>query len=284
MKTDERFYAFIITRTSRSRIRHIPVRQRWIQASACVVAIVLGAALYGIYGLTQQAARLRVEQENDRLRRENETQRRQLDQLKDRVDAIEDASRRLSEINGVEHEAEGSEGTDAHGAGGPFEAVDADAARKIEERAAHLEQDFRAIEAALRERERIPAAWPVGGELTDGFGVRRDPFGENSSEFHNGQDIAAPRGTAVAATACGLVTFAGTQNGYGQVVIVDHGNGLTTRYAHLSKIEASVNQEVGRGERIGQVGSTGRSTGPHLHYEVRVGETAVNPRAYLPAR
>jgi murein DD-endopeptidase MepM/ murein hydrolase activator NlpD len=120
--------------------------------------------------------------------------------------------------------------------------------------------------------------------VTDTFGGRRDPFGGGGSEFHSGQDIRAPRGTPVYASANGVVTLAGTQNGYGNVVVIDHGHGLTTRYAHLSEIDATLGQELRRGELVGLVGSTGRSTGPHLHYEVRINDVAVNPGHYLPQR
>jgi murein DD-endopeptidase MepM/ murein hydrolase activator NlpD len=84
------------------------------------------------------------------------------------------------------------------------------------------------------------------------------------------------------AAAQGTVIFAGWQNGYGQIVIIDHGNGLTTRYGHLSGIDVEVGRQIARGEQIGRVGSTGRSTGPHLHYEVRINDEPVNPRQYLP--
>jgi murein DD-endopeptidase MepM/ murein hydrolase activator NlpD len=129
-----------------------------------------------------------------------------------------------------------------------------------------------------------PSLWPVQGRLTDGFGNRRNPFHRKSSEFHPGQDIAAPKGTPVSVTADGTVVFAGSKNGYGQIVIVDHGNNITTRYGHLSLIEAALGSVIKRGEEIGLVGSTGRSTGSHLHYEVRVGvdQVPVNPLAYLP--
>ena len=86
------------------------------------------------------------------------------------------------------------------------------------------------------------------------------------------------------AAANGSVTFAGWKNGYGQLVEIDHGHGLTTRYGHLSKIETTIGQEIARGEPLGRVGSTGRSTGPHLHYEVRINDTPVNPLAYLPTQ
>jgi murein DD-endopeptidase MepM/ murein hydrolase activator NlpD len=225
---------------------------------------------------------LRIQEENDRLRRENERQRQQLKKLENRVDAIEDASRRLSEISGVQ--TEGEEGTDPHGAGGPSFELDAASIAFVEARATRLEEDLKAFEAVMRERARIPSIWPVEGETTDSFGVRGNPFGGGSTEFHPGQDISAPRGTPVVAPADGTVTQAGWQNGYGNMVILDHGNGLTTRYAHLSKIEVAASQELKKGDLLGQVGSTGRSTGPHLHYEVRIGEAPVSPRRYLPER
>jgi murein DD-endopeptidase MepM/ murein hydrolase activator NlpD len=126
-----------------------------------------------------------------------------------------------------------------------------------------------------------PSVWPLQGRLTDGFGVRRSPFRSRSSEFHPGQDIAAPKGTPVSVTADGTVIFAGCKKGYGEVVIVDHGNNISTRYGHLSLIQTTVGRTIRRGDQIGLVGSTGRSTGSHLHYEVRVGQQPVNPMSYL---
>jgi murein DD-endopeptidase MepM/ murein hydrolase activator NlpD len=257
-----------------------------VKFSALAAAVLFCAAAYGVYGLTQQAAHMRIEAENNRLREENERQRRQLQNLENRVDAIEDKSRKLSEMSGSQQgDGQQEEGTSVHGAGGPGLSLDADSVASIEARAARLEEHLRTYEAALTERARIvPSIWPVEGESTDSFGVRGNPFGGGSSEFHPGQDIAAPRGTPVVATADGVVVKADWQNGYGQTVVIDHGNGLTTRYGHLSKIEVEVGQEIKRGEELGQVGSTGRSTGPHLHYEVRIGDVAVSPLHYLPER
>jgi murein DD-endopeptidase MepM/ murein hydrolase activator NlpD len=285
MNRDERFYAFIVSKTHRSRsyVRRFSIHKRWVKASALVVTLLFCAAAYGVYGLTREATHLRIEAENDRLRLENERQRQQLQHLENRVDAIEDASRRLSEKAGVPaEEQQKEEGTSPHGAGGP--ALDAASAEALETRASRLEADLMMYEAALKERERVPSTWPVEGELTDSFGYRGNPFGGGGSEFHPGQDIAAPRGTPVFAPADGCVVEAGWKNGYGQTVVVDHGNNLVTRYGHLSKIEVAVGQELKRGDELGQVGSTGRSTGPHLHYEVRVGDLPVSPLYYLPAR
>ncbi|HST51328.1 MAG TPA: peptidoglycan DD-metalloendopeptidase family protein [Pyrinomonadaceae bacterium] len=281
MNTDERLYAFIVSRTTRSRsyVRRFSIHKRWVKASAFAAAALFCAAAYGIYGMTQQVAHLRIEEENNRLRLENERQREKLQNLENRVDAIETDARRLSEQSGVSHD----EGAGAHGAGGPALKLDDAAIAAIEERAERLESDLQVCAAVLRERERIPSIWPVEGGLSDGFGVRSNPFGGGSSEFHPGQDITAPSGTPVVAPADGTVAQAGWQNGYGQTVVIDHGNGLTTRYGHLSKIEVAVGQEIKRGEELGQVGSTGRSTGPHLHYEIKIGDVTVNPLDYLPA-
>lgn len=284
MNRDERFYAFIVSKTSRSYVRRFSVHKRWVKASALVVTLLFCAAAYGVYGLTREAVHLRIEEENNRLRMENERQRQKLQKLENRVEAIETDARRLSEMSGVAPEQDEEEGTSPHGAGGPALGLDRAAVERLETRAARLETDLRLYEAALRERARVPSIWPVEGESTDSFGVRGNPFGGGGAEFHAGQDIAAPRGTPVFAPAEGRVVQAGWQNGYGQLVVVDHGNGLTTRYGHLSKIEVTAGQELKRGDRLGQVGSTGRSTGPHLHYEVRVGELPVSPRHYLPAR
>jgi murein DD-endopeptidase MepM/ murein hydrolase activator NlpD len=289
MTRDDRLYAFIVARTSRSRsqIRRISIHKRWLKAATALSCLIMCAALYGLYGMFRDAQHLKIEQENARLRVLNEEQRRQLEKLENRVDAIEDTSRRIAEISGTTHEGEGDakhEANGGRGAGGPRFEMDAASIAAVETRAVQLEQELRAYESALRERARIPSIWPVaGGETTDSFGGRRDPFGGASSEFHSGQDISAERGTPVYAAGIATVKFAGTQGGYGQIVILDHGDGITTRYGHLSKIEVAAGQQMARGELIGRVGSTGRSTGPHLHYEVRINEEPVNPRRYLPA-
>jgi murein DD-endopeptidase MepM/ murein hydrolase activator NlpD len=125
-----------------------------------------------------------------------------------------------------------------------------------------------------------PSLWPVRGRLTGGFGNRLDPFNGEGS-FHAGVDISAPFGNPVRAAATGFVVWANRRSGSGRLVVVDHGAGLTTWYAHLSQLQAYRGQAVERGDVIGYVGSSGRSTGPHLHYEVRLWEAPVNPRRFL---
>ena len=125
-----------------------------------------------------------------------------------------------------------------------------------------------------------PSLWPVEGTVTSSFGEREDPF-NGEGAFHAGVDISAPSGTVVRATGDGLVDSAGMRNGYGRQVEIDHGHGVRTSYAHLSGMIVMTGQHVVAGQIIGYVGRTGRSTGPNLHYEVRINNVPVNPHKYL---
>ena len=128
----------------------------------------------------------------------------------------------------------------------------------------------------------IPSIWPVVGTLRSGVGTRKNPFGGSSYEFHKGQDISAPMGTPIIASADGVIVIARRLRGYGNGIYIDHGNGIETRYGHLSRIDVIEGQPVRKGQHLGLVGSTGRSTGPHLHYEVRVNGQPTSPILYLP--
>jgi murein DD-endopeptidase MepM/ murein hydrolase activator NlpD len=127
-----------------------------------------------------------------------------------------------------------------------------------------------------------PSLWPVQGIVTSSFGARLDPF-NGEGAFHTGIDIATSVGDAIRAPADGMVLKAGRGTGYGREIIVDHGHGIETLYAHLSGFAVTAGQEVRRGDILGYVGSSGHSTGPHLHYEVRIRDTPVNPYKYLHA-
>ena len=127
---------------------------------------------------------------------------------------------------------------------------------------------------------RLPTLWPVEGPITGSFGDRMDPFTEEGA-FHAGVDISSTYGVPVKATADGVVTFADRYAGYGMMLDIQHGRGVVTRYAHLSGFAVSEGQAVTSGEIIGYVGRSGRSTGAHLHYEVRVNGGPVNPMKYM---
>lgn len=128
----------------------------------------------------------------------------------------------------------------------------------------------------------IPTLWPVLGSITSPFGGRQDPIlGNGEGEFHKGVDISAPYGTPIHATADGVVEMAGMGNGYGREVVINHGGGVATTYAHMSGFHVSAGEQVVRGQIIGYVGTSGRSTGAHVHYEVRLRNVPVNPHKYL---
>jgi murein DD-endopeptidase MepM/ murein hydrolase activator NlpD len=147
-----------------------------------------------------------------------------------------------------------------------------------------LEGHLNIVRRNVEKREALmnatPSIWPIHGWLSAGFGIRPDPF-TGERDFHPGLDISADKGTPIYATADGTVQLAAPSGDYGNLVIVNHGYGLTTRYGHLSKYAVWVGKEVKRGEILGYVGSTGRATGPHLHYEILANGKLMNPLQLL---
>lgn len=150
-----------------------------------------------------------------------------------------------------------------------------------------LEGHLSTVRKDVEKRESLmnatPSIWPVHGWLSAGYGMRADPF-TGERDFHPGLDISADKGTPIMATAAGTVELAAPSGDYGNLVIVDHGFGLVTRYGHLSKFEVWRGREVKRGDVLGYVGSTGRATGPHLHYEVLANGKLINPMQLLTGR
>lgn len=143
---------------------------------------------------------------------------------------------------------------------------------------------LRALERFLGRATRVlaalPSRWPVRGQVNSGYGSRTSPWSAKS-EFHSGLDIGAPVGTPVKSPAPGTVVFAGVNAEYGQTLIIEHGNETKSLYGHLSRLNVAVNQHVQRGDVVALTGNTGRSSGPHLHYEVQVKGQSVNPTRYL---
>jgi len=153
----------------------------------------------------------------------------------------------------------------------------------FEDLAQDLKQSLDTLDSLKQQTKILPVGNPVpGASVSSSFGNRVDPFNRQSA-FHAGIDFRAKTGTPVLATGSGKVIKAGRQGGYGLMVEIDHGHGLTTRYAHLSRILVKPGSKVKKGQKIGKVGSTGRSTGPHLHYEVRRSAKASNPAIFLKA-
>jgi len=278
------FYTLIIAPATSSRFYKIVVSHKHLYGALLIGLIALGILSTAGVWVVRRAVVLvryaRVERENEVLKREYLTQ---LNALHSRLASLE------AEANRVRQTARemGIEVQDAdldpvasganRGKGGPHDL------HSFAEEIARVEATLKALRAHL-ERERVrlrrtPRGWPVEGPLNARFGVRRNPFGEGY-EFHAGVDLDARPGEPVRATADGTVVFAAYRGEYGNLVILDHGNGLTTFYGHLSRITVRVGQTVTRGQIVGRAGSTGRSTGPHVHYEVRVNDRPVNPQRF----
>ena len=154
--------------------------------------------------------------------------------------------------------------------------------KSIRERMEHIGATLERVER-FDQKSRLastPSVWPARGWVTSDFGQRLDPY-TAERVMHEGLDIAAPHGKEVVAPSDGVIIFAGLEGGYGNVLVIDHGYGVKTRYGHLSKLEVKTGDHVKRGQVVGAVGNTGRSTGPHLHYEVRVNGIPENPRKFI---
>ncbi len=154
----------------------------------------------------------------------------------------------------------------------------------LEGEAARQERSLRDLQEYFDDQRSLlvstPSIWPTRGWVTSDFGTRIDPY-TAERKMHQGLDIATPIGQPIYAPSDGTVVFSGVEGGYGKVLVIDHGYGVKTRYAHLSDIFVHAGARVGRGDKVAAVGNTGRSTGPHLHYEVRVNGIPENPRKFI---
>ncbi len=296
----KRTFTLMIVPDSGEGIRSIRFglsRLRWgIMAGIAVpITLLAGAFVPGFPGIGDpQAAR-----QNALLRERIRVLDGDLDRLQRRVaeiSALESRARLLAGLSPIDPEVR------QMGVGGPEFAThdglaqaNPEAAKEVNKVARSGEELLRQaqyqrysfleiVESLQKQREswaKVPSIAPVSsGKLSSCFGERLDPFTEQHS-FHRGVDLSAERGTAIFATADGLVEFAGRDGGYGLTVCIDHGNGLETRYAHVLDVMVRRGQRVRRGDEIARVGSSGRSTGSHVHYEVRLNGKAVNPQAYI---
>jgi murein DD-endopeptidase MepM/ murein hydrolase activator NlpD len=279
MSNDNRVYTFLISPSRTSKVRQLSIHRNLLRAVAGFVIISVALVIYGAVRLGQHEALnlkyLSVKSENETLKQTNDAYQNSYARLKGQISYVQDMSKELTRKARMEHSPEIDE---LVGIGGPETVVALDKA------ADHLEREVRHINDRLRSDilrlASIPRGLPVNGYVTDGFGMRRNPFNGEGREVHEGLDIAVDFGTPVTATADGLVIYAAPHAGYGNLVIVYHSNGITSRYGHLSRISVEAGQRVKRSDQIGNAGSTGRSTGPHVHYEIRENDQSVDPLRY----
>jgi murein DD-endopeptidase MepM/ murein hydrolase activator NlpD len=260
-----------------------------IATSCLAVAVMLSivAVMYTGSAVKRRGEVSRLEQENHELAQVNDELERTLSEVQGRLDDFEERTSRLALVAGMQDGplvgSNGGTNGAPVGSGGPYDRV-AESPDVLRLQGRWIDQQLDLVENQLLSQGEMlastPTIAPVSGLFTDGFGRRRDPF-TGRQATHTGLDISARRGTPVLAPGHGVVVFAGRNGGLGKTVKVSHGFGYTTVYGHLDKVEVEPGQEVERGDELGLLGSTGRSTGPHLHYEVHVDGRAVNPLYYI---
>jgi murein DD-endopeptidase MepM/ murein hydrolase activator NlpD len=275
------YFIVVLAHSLHGRLQRIHIPHRIVYGAGVAVAVMF-LALFGVAGsyarmLWKVSNYNSLQHEADLLRARYETLQKKVRQTNEQLASLQLLADEVSSAYGVHQQLTGS----------PDLVEEAPLVPTI--RQSFAEYDFlRATSFARRQRSIfargdvnvVPSIWPITGRLMDGFGHRSDPF-SGEGAMHTGIDISAPQGTPVKAAADGVVIHASWNAGYGRCVVIDHGNGYQTLYGHLSRIEVMDGQEIRRGEVVGQVGSTGRSTGPHLHYEVRIRSTPVNPYRFL---
>jgi murein DD-endopeptidase MepM/ murein hydrolase activator NlpD len=287
---DKRYSTIIFVPHARAKFRKLKVSHRLLFS---IVSIITSSLCLSTFfsvqyftSLSQTHELTKLSRENRELQTANEQFSKSVESLRTQLRTVEDRTRKLAIIAGISTLDETSQG----GVGGlrPLDLGEnpyRDDLDKMAFRSHRLDKDLSVLEKKFVAQAQLlastPSIAPVRGILTDGFGGRSDPFtGEEGT--HNAIDISSAVGQAVRAPADGIVVKAEWANGYGNVIYIAHPySGYSTRYGHLSQFAVQPGHHVKRGDIIGYVGSTGRSTGPHLHYEVRLNNNPVNPLEYI---
>ena len=285
------FYTLIVVPHAKARFRQIRVPVRLAKWTLTLIGVVG----FAVVGVMVHAARITMEiQDLRRLRTENSelltktrTYEENAGKLQAKVLQLQTMVTKLGVMAGLEHSLPEAGSAGVGGATGlesqapvlaprALAAID-DSLTSLTRRSAQLEEFYRDQTLVLAS---TPSIWPVRGYLSAGFGNRKDPF-TGQRDFHAGIDVSTPIGTRIFAPADGVVLSTAVQGAYGNSIMIDHGFGVVTRYGHLDAYAVRPGQRVRRGDLIAFVGNTGRSTGPHLHYEVWVRDQAQNPIHFI---
>ncbi len=259
---------------------------RWLGLAVRVAAAlaVLQLGHHGWLILRGGAYDRELARERESLRNQGAEHAREAERLANQIEGIEVQLRRLAVLAGaepVERQLEGLGGASSAATGFDYVSARID---ELSSRLARLDEQGVALERVLRERSLLmastPTIWPVRGYVSSGYGRRPDPF-TGAIEWHHGLDVSTNVGVAVRATADGTVLETGSSPTFGKHVVVSHGFGVVTRYAHLSRIDVRSGQRLRRRQVLGAVGNTGRSRAPHLHYEIWVDGRARNPLDFI---
>lgn len=299
---EKSYTTFLIIPEKADRVKKVRLSKLGIKCTSLLALVLLGVFVYitGDYiGMRKKVGELRS------LRKETRSQELQiltfankLSTLEEQMERIREFDKKLRVIANLDDYSQGEQILDAGGSFPEdtkyfsiFQPGQDLLKKQLHFKMQQMELKVKVEEESLQELQEYlqdkrfllactPSIWPTKGWVTSSFGYRRSPF-TRLREFHKGLDVAARVGTPVISPADGEITYADTKGRLGKTIKIDHGYDLETRYGHLSEIYVKSGQKVKRGDKIGAVGNTGRSTGPHLHYEVRVGEVPVNPRRYI---
>jgi len=288
-----KYYTIIIIPDAQANYHKICVSKRKLNLIlSCLISfVVLFIASIGTSIITfkKNSSLEKLVPDNKRLQQENSIYKKAIIDLDKRLEDFTLLAKKLKLMAGITQPADVS--IEAAGIGGVSESeanlLSKNSLRdinKLYKSSENLNNTFNFLEQSFQKQYLLlaatPSISPVKGFISSGFGFRRNPF-TSISDFHMGIDITAPLGKPVLSAANGIVSFAGFKSGYGNLITIDHGYGIQTNYAHLSKILVKVGQKVKRWDIIGLVGDTGQSTAPHLHYEIVKNNNPVNPLDYM---
>jgi murein DD-endopeptidase MepM/ murein hydrolase activator NlpD len=283
----KRFYIMLVARNAEGELLKIPIPLQYVYVFIAGAAI----GMLTITGMAGSYTRMLVKaQKFNELRSEKEALKRQYSQLEAiatenqlQAQSLTSLAGEVSSLYGLRPDPAFDDDDPASAAVQQFYALRMTAMSGAASVGINSMSNGELRDASTRDWMRLasaPTLWPVQGRITGSFGERIDPF-SGEGAFHRGIDISSDIGSKIIAPADGVVEFCDLMNGYGRAVMIDHGNGISTLYGHLSGFAVSPGQLIHRGDTLGYVGQSGRSTGPHLHYEVRILNTPVNPYKYL---
>lgn len=278
----QEYFVLVLAHSIRGRLRRIHIPHTAVYA---ILALAL-LGCFSVLGFVASYARMAwkvanynaLRREADALRTRYRNLEKVVSQTNEQLASLETYAKEVTAAYGIKDKLVGPADISAEGKLNPSFAESLEDYRFLKNSAVlSLESKHRRVLQMLGTQ---PSLWPVDGRLLSGFGKREDPF-SGEGAMHKGVDISAPTGTAVHVTADGVVIFADTESGFGKLIVVDHGGGIQTFYAHLSRFYVLPGHEVRRGDQIGAVGMTGRVTAPHLHYEVHIKGSPMNPYRWL---
>jgi septal ring factor EnvC (AmiA/AmiB activator) len=299
---DKEYFNVLIFGHKTSKMRHLKIHKKTVKVALYLLAFAVLSTTFFFCDYIQVRKKAF---ELGRLRQEAQAQKSQMHFFSARIEDLEKQLSKLKEfdkkIRIIANLERGQDVTPFMGMGGPSssdireklkaEKDDRALVQQMKTDVERLQSEVMSREESLSELERLletkkdilvhtPSIWPTPGWLTSGFGFRTNPF-TGLTQMHEAVDISNRTGTPVVAPAAGIVSDIGNDNAYGRIMVISHGFGMTTRFAHLSKTLVKVGQRVKRGDKIAEVGMTGNTTGPHLHYEVRLNGIPANPMRYI---